>query len=197
MCQILLNAIGLAVSRSFIRYASLVVVFLGTSLLILHSVKGSRVPSSDDRLVTLDLISERLIVSGKTASFSSGSPGVWLLQEGFHNPDSEGALMSQSSGLIRFSTPEREPISLTLLVSAVPLDGSPYVPVRLRSSIDVVERDLLGLETIDLALDGGPEQTVTVSCKNPGSPFLLGAGADQRRQCLRVIALDLRFEVGN
>ena len=133
-------------------------------------------------------------ISDDVQSFSAGASGVWLLQDGFHRPDAQGALMSQDSATIRFATGDAEPVSLSLLVSAFPYDGAPSVAVSLKSEIDEVEVEVAGVELLTIALNGESLQEIYLGCRVSRSQFDLDLGPDLRPQCLRVIEMSVSME---
>ena len=155
---------------------------------------GTTSPSPEMRRQALTNLSELVRIRADNQSFSAGASGVWLLQDGFHQPDSEGALMSQDSATIRFDTGDEEPVSVSLLVSAFPYDGSPSVSMSLSSRIDDVHVELAGVELVTVALDGESFQEIHLGCRVRQSQFDLGVGSDLRPQCLRVLEMRVSME---
>lgn len=177
-------------------------VYVGLSLflclVLLYLLFAARVgrdaPEPSDTESAMWQLQEALKIDELSGSFSVGSSGAWFLQSGFHHPDSQGALMSEDSAVIRFDADDSEPVSASILLTAVPLDGSPATRVTLVSSIDEVILEVAGPEIMTVALDGEPIQELVLRCKVPPSPFALDQGPDLRAWCLRVLELTISVE---
>jgi len=189
---------GSSVSRSYKTTKVHVGVgfFLGLVLLnLLVGVRAGRdAPDPLDTESTMLQLHQKLKIDELSAPFSIGSPGAWFLQTGFHHPDSQGALMSEDFAVLRFDADDSEPVSATILLSAIPFDGSPTIRVALESSIDEVTLEVAGLKLMTVALDGEPVQEIFLRCKVPPSPFALDQGPDLRASCLRVLEMFISVE---
>lgn len=155
---------------------------------------GRDAPTSSDTKSAFLRLQETVKIDELTVSFSVGSRGTWFLENGFHHPDSQGALMSEDFAVIRFDADDAEPLSASILLSAIPLDGSPTVRVTLESSIDAVTLEVAGLELMTVALNGDPNQEIFLRCKVPLSPFALDQGPDLRASCLRILEMAISVE---
>lgn len=169
-----------------------VILLLGIVGLSLHGQTEPPLPKTSD--AARKELEEYLRTRSSAVSFSAGSKGTWLLQNGFHHPDNQGALMGEEFGTIRFDAGDAEPISATILLSAVPYDGSPLVRVSAKSSIDEVSLEVAGVESLTVALDGESKQELHLGCDVPLSPFALDLGPDLRAGCLRVLELTIAVE---
>lgn len=176
------------------RFMALLLVAALTFLLALDVCSGSSPPTASEYVDSRRFLSDTLEVANESIFFKSGSSGRWLLQDGFHHPDEQGALMSQDVASIRFTTGDLEPVSAALLLAAYPIDGSPSVKISISTSIDHLELEAAGVELLTVALDGNNAQELTLNCRVGESPFALDIGPDLRRQCLRLIELSVSLE---
>lgn len=173
---------------------------LGLSVLValgalgIEARRGTVAPTLDMNQQAISQLHGLLRLESDVVSFAQGELGAWMLQDGFHQPDVTGALMSQDSAIIRFDSGDSDPVSATLLLAASPFDGSPSVAVSVRSGIDEVHVELAGLESVTVALDGEPLQEVTLGCRVGSSQFDLDLGPDLRPQCLRVVEMSVARE---
>lgn len=172
--------------------------FLCISVLIVALINNLRVgtekPVPDAKESAQQHLRRLLTLSGDTASFAEGSAGVWFLQDGFRHPDPQGAILGQAVGEVRFFVVHKEPVGAEFLLSAFPFDGSPSMRVTLRSSIDEVSSEIIGVESLSIALDGDAFQEIQIECDEGLSPFQLDLGADLRRQCLRILEMSVSME---
>jgi hypothetical protein len=152
---------------------------------------GRDEPTPQDLQQTLAKLEANLSVRSTEVAFDR-SAGRWLLQEGFHHPDRDGAWTSQSTATIRFTSEEFDDLR-AVKVSMVPLLSTDrrFVAVTLKSSVDQVMTLLNSEETILIALDGSASQVIQVLCDDPITPYELGLGLDLRRQCVKIRSLEL------
>ena len=148
-------------------------------------------PTSQELQQTLAKLDESLLVRSREVT-TDRSAGRWLLQEGFHHPDRDGAWTSQSTATIRFISEKFDDLR-AIKVAMVPLLSTDRrsVAVTLKSSVDQVTTLLNSEETILIAVDGSANQRIQVLCDDPVTPYELGLGLDLRRQCVKVRSLEL------
>lgn len=173
--------------------APICALILALSLMV-HLREGAEKPDLNVSELAQNELLRLITLSKDTVSFTEGSDAIWMLQDGFHHPDSRGVLMSQDDATIKFSVDGKEPIGATLLFSYLPFDGSPSTTITVRSSIDEVTTEVAGVESLLVALDGESLQEISIECEVGFSQFELDVGPDLRRQCIRVIELHISME---
>ena len=144
------------------------------------------------------LSSQRVMPPGVFLETALDSEAAWTLGLGFLHPTEAGAWMSQLSASLRFAvedglTPASVEIELRPLVAASDRER----PVTISSSVDEVKTTLTGgRETVLIALDGEPEQLVSISCDDTDSPIGLQLGPDRRAFCVLVFGYTINTEGG-
>lgn len=152
---------------------------------------GGDEPTSQELQQTLAKLEANLSVRS-TLVATDRSGGRWLLQEGFHHPDRDGAWTSQSSATVRFISDTFDDLR-AVKVSMLPLLSTDRraVTVTVTSSVDQVTTLLNSEETVLVALDGSTNQVIQVLCDDPVTPYELGLGLDLRQQCVKIRSLEL------
>ena len=104
--------------------------------------------------------------------------------------------MAQLSANIQFVVaPGATPVSLELELRPLVAASDRERRVTVSSSIDeVVTRLTGGRQSILVALDGGVEQAVTISCDRVDSPIGLKLGPDRRAFCAFVMGYTVNAE---
>ena len=129
-------------------------------------------------------------------SVSKSSPGRWTLGDGFSSPEVDGAWMTSESARVEFlSPPGKTPtsVSLRLLPNLGPAKPSRTLVVY--TSIDDQIHDLQGGTTdVTLALDGERRGLVTIKCDGLDRPADIGAGADLRPLCVKLLAVRVTYD---
>ena len=136
-------------------------------------------------LARTELVTRRTVETGTFLSAGVDGPAVQTLGLGFLHPDASGAWMAQLSANIQFVVaPGATPVSLELELRPLVAASDRERRVTVSSSIDeVVTRLTGGRQSILVALDGGVEQAVTISCDRVDSPIGLKLGPDRRAFC--------------
>jgi len=195
MREVPLVEVDLVRSRKVLKRSIAPICALIFALSLMGQLRvGAEKPSQNVSEPTRNELLHLLTLSNETVRFKEGSKAIWMLQDGFHHPDSQGTLMSQELATIRFAVAGKDPIGASLLLSFFPFDGSPSTTVTVKSSIDEVTAEVAGLESISVALDGDSLQELHVECQVGLSQFDLDLGPDLRRQCIRVIELHISME---
>lgn len=147
-------------------------------------------------LARTELVTRRTVETGTFLSAGVGGPAVQTLGLGFLHPDASGAWMAQLSANIQFVVaPGATPVSLELELRPLVAASDRERRVTVSSSIDeVVTRLTGGRQSILVALDGGVEQAVTISCDRVDSPIGLKLGPDRRAFCAFVMGYTVNAE---
>jgi hypothetical protein len=122
------------------------------------------------------------------------SSSKWILQDGFSQPDLDGAWMTATNGRITFSVIGKErPVRLLLAFVPFVAPMRPSRTIAVRSSIDKKSVVLTGPTTIlEVGLDGDSLQEVEFTCDSVDSPYSLRVGGDQRKLCAKLLSLTVR-----
>ena len=147
-------------------------------------------------LARTELVTRRTVETGTFLSAGVDGPAVQTLGLGFLHPDASGAWMAQLSANIQFAVaPGATPVSLELELRPLVAASDRERQVTVSSSIDeVVTRLTGGRQSILVALDGGVEQAVTISCDRVDSPIGLKLGPDRRAFCAFVTGYTVNAE---
>ena len=145
-----------------------------------------------------ELSSRRVMPPGVFLETALDREAAWTLGLGFLHPTEAGAWMSQFSASLRFAvedglTPTSVEVELRPLVAASDRERQ----VTIASSVDEVKTTLTGgRETVLVALDGEPEQLVSISCDDINSPIGLQLSPDRRAFCALVFGYTINAEGG-
>jgi hypothetical protein len=153
------------------------------------------VPSSVARQAARRQIEQNLEVPLNTLLVPGARSSIkWVLQEGFSQPDLDGAWMTATNGRIKFSV-NGLGRPMRLLLAFVPF----VAPVRPSRTISVTTSEdkqsavLTGPTTVlEVSLNGDALQEVEVACDSVDSPYSLRVGADQRKLCAKLLSLTVR-----
>ena len=154
-------------------------------------------PTAEEvELARTELVTRRTVETGTFLSAGVDGPAVQTLGLGFLHPDASGAWMAQLSANIQFVVaPGATPVSLELELRPLVAASDRERRVTVSSSIDeVVTRLTGGRQSILVALDGGVEQAVTISCDRVDSPIGLKLGPDRRAFCAFVMGYTVNAE---
>ncbi|MGA0848227.1 MAG: hypothetical protein ACO3PY_06445 [Pontimonas sp.] len=142
------------------------------------------------------LAATRVVPHDTFLSTALDGEAAWTLGLGFLHPVTTGAWMSQLSANLRFGvregvTPASIEIELRPLVAA----GNRERQVTVSSSVDEVTTTLTGgRESVLVALDGGTEQSVTITCDDIDSPIGLELAPDRRAFCALIFGYTVNVE---
>ena len=165
---------------------ALAFVVLGGFILARLAQPALSPPTAEEvALARTDLVTRRTVETGTFLSAGVDGPAAQTLGLGFLHPDASGVWMAQLSANIRFAVaPGATPVSLELELRPLVAASDRERRVTVSSSIDEVVMSLTGgRESLLVALDGGVEQAVTISCDRVDSPIGLKLGPDRRAFC--------------
>jgi hypothetical protein len=106
--------------------------------------------------------------------------------------------MAQLSADLRFAVLDGvTPVSLEIELRPLVAASDRERQVTIASSVDEVKATLTGgRETVLVALDGKPEQMVSISCDDIDSPIGLQLGPDRRAFCALIFGYTINAEGG-
>ena len=176
---------------------ALAFVVLGGFILARLAQPALSPPTAEEvALARTDLVTRRTVETGTFLSAGVDGPAAQTLGLGFLHPDASGVWMAQLSANIRFAVaPGATPVSLELELRPLVAASDRERRVTVSSSIDEVVMSLTGgRESLLVALDGGVEQAVTISCDRVDSPIGLKLGPDRRAFCAFVTGYTVNAE---
>ena len=186
-------------SRGVLRSLTIALTFvvLGGFIFARLAQPALSPPTAEEvALARTELVTRRTVETGTFLSAGVDGPAVQTLGLGFLHPDASGAWMAQLSANIQFVVaPGATPVSLELELRPLVAASDRERRVTVSSSIDeVVTRLTGGRQSILVALDGGVEQAVTISCDRVDSPIGLKLGPDRRAFCAFVMGYTVNAE---
>jgi hypothetical protein len=145
-----------------------------------------------------DLAAQRTMPTGVFLDTALGGAADATLGLGFLHPTAAGAWMAQFSADLRFAVLDGvTPVSLEIALRPLVAASDRERQVTIVSSVDEVKATLTGgRETVLVALDGKPEQLVSISCDDINSPIGLQLGPDRRAFCALVFGYTINAEGG-
>jgi hypothetical protein len=171
---------------------------LAAGLLFLYStaVRFTSPPGPAQTLSAIDDVVARQTVDGNSwLSVRRGQPATWILSNGFLTPDAQGSWLAETTGSLRLRVVDGSPVSIELVVTPFLGRDSPTRRLRLSSTVDAIDRELAGgEESILIALNGDPAQDVWLDCSSTDSPQAFEINPDQRRFCLKLLAVRVNVE---
>lgn len=134
------------------------------------------------------LLSRREMPVGEFLQTALDTDASWTLGPGFLHPEEDGTWMAQISAGIDFSVAAGEtPVSVEVDLEPLVAAGNRERRITVSSTVDSVDVVLLGGRAkILVALDGEPEQEVTIACDALDSPIGLQLGPDRRAFCAKI-----------
>ncbi len=146
----------------------------------------------------LDLAAQRTMPTGVFLGTALGGAADATLGLGFLHPTVAGVWMAQLSADLRFAVLDGvTPVSLEIELRPLVAASDRERQVTIVSSVDEVKATLTGgRESVLVALDGKPEQLVSISCDDIDSPIGLHLGPDRRAFCALVFGYTINAEGG-
>lgn len=145
-----------------------------------------------------DVSERKVIEKSGWLSVSKNSEVRWILGDGFDEPEVAGAWMTNDVARVEFSSPSGKTptaVSLRLLPNVSPAKPSRTLVVY--TSIDDQVLDLtVGISEVTLALAGEQASVVTLECASIESAADIGAGVDLRPLCIKLLAVEVTYDVG-
>lgn len=184
--------------RSVGALAGLVLVGLVIQVFVVRE-SATQAPTEEElEQARQDVTERKVIEEGEWLSVSKGSVGRWILGDGFAAPEVDGAWMTSDTARVEFSSPSGKTptaVSLRLLPNVGPAKPSRTLVVY--TSIDDQVLDLRGgTSEVTLALAGEQTSMVTLKCDSVESPAQIGAGVDLRPLCIKLLAVEVTYDVG-
>lgn len=145
-----------------------------------------------------DVTQHRVINEDGWLSVSNASVGRWVLGDGFAAPEADGAWMTSDTARVQFASPSgKTPVAVTLHLLPNVGPAKPSRTLVVYTSVDDQVRDLsVGTSEVTLALDGEQASMVTLKCDSLESPAQIGAGVDLRPLCVKLLAVEVTYDVG-
>ena len=184
--------------RRMTRIAMLLFALTLTGTLVARVQQPALAPPTAEQtaLARTQLAARRTVETGTFLSAGVDGSAAHTLGLGFLHPDASGAWMAQLSANLQFAVSEGfTPVSIELELRPLVAASERERSVTVSSSIDEVVTSLTGgRESVLVALDGTPEQVLTISCDKVDSPIGLKLGPDRRAFCAFLIGYSIRAE---